>query len=518
MTRKYPLLVFTIIFLIGLTSAIYCGDGSINQQIEQCDGSDLGGQTCQSLGLGNGILSCYSDGTQRTPGLCILDTINCFDTCGDGTTDPWEDCDFNDPFWSSPPIYGLPLYPICTPECTVEEIPGEYCGDGIPNGPEQCDGTPDCGENCQIEELEKPIIIPDIDPDEPFCYEDLEVCAEITTTTPLIYITMSCNSGNTQINKTMTLQSGNTYCAGLSNSTIGAINGIEVECSITAENQAGSTTETIGTEYDCPDCGNGIIERTETCDNSNLNGILCNAGYDSFCSYCTDSCEEETIQGPYCGDSYCQPEIEDWQNCNQDCEKPAICGDNILDANEQCDLGILLNTDIPCNPLYDQSCLYCSLTCQNETEEGEFCGDQICNSEFENWTSCNEDCEKPQICGDGFVDINEECDGGENCLSDCTLKEEDERSYSSHSSITKYYDDCTSIWECSQWGECDTDVKHRECIDINHCQYGYNEPMETIGCEVIKESQIEKSNTPWLFIILAILAFILVLLFIFSKK
>lgn len=474
MTRKHLLLAFTIILLISLTSAIEtCGNEIINYP-EQCDNFNLNGATCQSLGFDSGILSCYPDG--RDYASCTFDITGCLDTCGN------EVIDINE---------------------------GEQCDDG---NNQSNDG---CSETCQIE---YPIIIPDIDPDEPFCYESLEICAEVTSTTPLNYIKISCNSGSTQINKTMIPHSGNTYCAGLSNTTLGTINGTTVQCTITAENQAGQATETISTTYNCPDCGNNITERTETCDNGNLNGILCNAGYESFCEYCTDECIFEQIEGPSCGDEICQTEYEeDWQNCNQDCEKPAICGDTILDTNEQCDLGTPFNTDT-CNPLYDQSCSYCSLTCQNETEQGPFCGDTICNSEFENWTTCNQDCEKPQICGDGFVDLNEQCDGGTNCQSDCTLKEEEKRTYKTSSSITKYYDDCQPIWECSSWGECDTDVKHRNCIDTNHCLYPYNQPLETTGCEIIKESKIEKQNNPWLFMLLAILAFILVVLIIFYKK
>lgn len=47
----------------------YCGDGSVNQTSEECDGSDLNGQTCSSLGLPDGALSCYSD--------CTFDSSDC---------------------------------------------------------------------------------------------------------------------------------------------------------------------------------------------------------------------------------------------------------------------------------------------------------------------------------------------------------------------------------------------------------------------------------------------------------
>lgn len=47
-----------------------CGDGII-QSDEECDGDNLGGETCSSLGFSNGVLSCRSDCTLDT-GLCSL--------------------------------------------------------------------------------------------------------------------------------------------------------------------------------------------------------------------------------------------------------------------------------------------------------------------------------------------------------------------------------------------------------------------------------------------------------------
>ncbi len=46
-----------------------CGDGSLNAVGEQCDGGDLGGESCTSIGFGGGTLAC--DGT------CAFDTSGC---------------------------------------------------------------------------------------------------------------------------------------------------------------------------------------------------------------------------------------------------------------------------------------------------------------------------------------------------------------------------------------------------------------------------------------------------------
>ena len=46
-----------------------CGDGAINVAGEQCDGADLGGASCQSLGFSGGVLRCKSG--------CGLDVSAC---------------------------------------------------------------------------------------------------------------------------------------------------------------------------------------------------------------------------------------------------------------------------------------------------------------------------------------------------------------------------------------------------------------------------------------------------------
>lgn len=51
-----------------------CGDGAISPG-EQCDGADLQGFTCMSLGLNGGTLAC-------DPVMCTFDTSMCMSTSG----------------------------------------------------------------------------------------------------------------------------------------------------------------------------------------------------------------------------------------------------------------------------------------------------------------------------------------------------------------------------------------------------------------------------------------------------
>ena len=53
-----------------------CGDGAINVAGEQCDGGDLGGESCASLGFVGGTLGCFTGGCGCGKG-CSYDTRAC---------------------------------------------------------------------------------------------------------------------------------------------------------------------------------------------------------------------------------------------------------------------------------------------------------------------------------------------------------------------------------------------------------------------------------------------------------
>ena len=64
----------------------FCGDAMIVGG-EQCDGSNLAGQSCISRGFTGGSLSCH-------PTLCSFVTTACTTvSCGNGTVNPGEECD-----------------------------------------------------------------------------------------------------------------------------------------------------------------------------------------------------------------------------------------------------------------------------------------------------------------------------------------------------------------------------------------------------------------------------------------
>ncbi|MBI5509768.1 MAG: hypothetical protein HY903_13520 [Deltaproteobacteria bacterium] len=122
-----------------------CGDG-VRGGTEQCDGADLGGLTCTDLGQ-SGTLSCSTGCTFQgcTGG-----------TCGNGSleTASGEQCDPG-----VPPEPATDVFPAekdtcakvltvaaagslaCTSGCAIDTSGCTFCGDGVGNGSEACDGN-----------------------------------------------------------------------------------------------------------------------------------------------------------------------------------------------------------------------------------------------------------------------------------------------------------------------------------------------------------------------------------------
>jgi cysteine-rich repeat protein len=117
-------------------------------------------------------------------------------------------------------------------------------------------------------------------------------------------------------------------------------------------------------------------------------------------------------------------------------EPEPYCGDNIINNNEQCDNGE--SNDIQCIPDYDESCTYCSDTCEEITISGGYCGDNILQEPEEQcdgilsvgeYQECSDTCELINIpyCGDGHLDLGEECDddnniNGDGCDENCIIE------------------------------------------------------------------------------------------------
>jgi formylglycine-generating enzyme required for sulfatase activity len=132
----------------GCESAGFCGDGLI-QEPEVCEDVDLGQETCQSLGYYSGTLGCKED--------CQFDLGDCSGRCGDGVVDEQhqEVCDglnYNEVTCESLGFHGGDL--VCSDDCrSMDEAGCEEegrCGDDVVQPQyEDCDGTNTNGQTCQ---------------------------------------------------------------------------------------------------------------------------------------------------------------------------------------------------------------------------------------------------------------------------------------------------------------------------------------------------------------------------------
>lgn len=130
----------------GVPNAGICGNEQAEPD-EDCDTDDLRGATCESLGFGQGTLTCHP--------LCRWDTSEC-GFCGDGFLNPnFEDCDTTTfPDGLSCTDYGFLRGELsCDETCSIDESTctdeaPAVCGDGIISRGEFCDGdnfgTVDC--------------------------------------------------------------------------------------------------------------------------------------------------------------------------------------------------------------------------------------------------------------------------------------------------------------------------------------------------------------------------------------
>ena len=149
------------------------------------------------------------------------------------------------------------------------------------------------------------------------------------------------------------------------------------------DGSSGGTTMGITTGPN-PECGNGVVEGSEECDDGNQTP--------------GDGCEPGCVNTPVCGNGVVEMgevcddgNVMDGDECSADCQTakpPQVCGNGMVEDPEVCDDG-------------------------NQTP-----GD-----------GCENDCTlTPPMCGNGVVEMGEQCDdgnmvnGGPNdfCKNDCT--------------------------------------------------------------------------------------------------
>ncbi|MEI7579394.1 MAG: LamG-like jellyroll fold domain-containing protein [bacterium] len=278
-------------------ATVSCGDNNASG-MEQCDGTDLKGASCNSLGYDTGTLSCTNS--------CTYTGCSNYQ-CGNGILEPGnsEQCD------------GLDLgiltcnnfdnfdggFLSCNNSCQVETTncsKSPVCGNNLLESGEQCDGNVIvggfCNDACQIE-----------------LYPTVTV-----TPTPV----------NTQA-------PGETPIVTINPEVTGTIS--PVVSSITPTQ--GLILTPVPTQP--LSCGNGIIDSGEQCDGIEMDQYTCQSlGFDTGTLTCNEQCNLDTTlcsSGPKCGNGIIEPgEQCDGSNDGKSCKDFTGFESGKLSCNNQC--------------------------------------------------------------------------------------------------------------------------------------------------------------------------------------
>ncbi len=387
-----------------------CGNG-LAEPGEDCDGSDLRGESCESLGFGflGGTLACLPD--------CRFDVSDCTvegggepPVCGDGVATGYEACDGTDLRGQTcADLVGFKAGELgCNEDCTLDTSRCEptVCGDGVADTDEQCDGTDLRGETCESVNLNFSGGTLACGPD---CRYDYSGCRRAAV----------CGNGKAEGGEECDgddLRELQCFMLGFEHGALAC----KPDCTLDWSGCLGDKCEIQGLYGDgrCDACEEYGGHRDPDCDACSLADGRCSppdyvdpllrvstcqlvtGTRDPDCGTCGDGvrspaevCDGTDVGGWTCRDfGYAVGQVR----CTQDCELDVsgcegFCGDNHRDPGEACDGFDLEVTD--CEDLeLGTGLVHCSDDCRLVVRG--------CSE----WT-------RHSVCGDGIPNFPEVCDG-----------------------------------------------------------------------------------------------------------
>ena len=346
-----------------------CGDGFVSGT-EQCDGLDLDGrQDCRDIGYyGEGVLGCKAD--------CTFDQDGCSNLgkCGDGIINNTEQCDAADlgnNTCTTAGGYYMPDGLACNDACRFDFTACQgFCGDGVLDMGEECDRGASgpaqfatSSDNCQDLGYYRDVPIT-------VCNNNCRVAR-----TECIANAGYCGDGVADAE-------GDEECDTTDLGLVEASGDTAIDCR-DLEAQAGRRyyQGALACRSNCTRdtsacqgfCGDGIKTGAEVCDRLDLGTAACgayggNLGCNSSCTAFTGAC-----LGFY--------------------------GDSIVNGNERCDTSN-----------------FAGLSCTNFGYNVSGSGELACAS----GVIVSDGCTTNGYCGDGIVQLGEQCDGADTAGNDCS--------------------------------------------------------------------------------------------------
>ncbi len=268
-------------------SAAFCGDGVIASG-EACDcgstvlaanGRNVSGSSCRAV---NGSYLVHEANT------CAWDCSGAGPHCGDGILQASEQCDGNIDTWSG----GLCANgDTCSSDLDCSD--GSSCTNACPTSRVCVAGDPsDIGFACNA----------DVD-----CDSIIDINGSLQNAGDGL-----CSTESIQMTRTRTCDvpfSGNAckwqqdWPSIQCRATVQCGNGI-LEEGEQCDDGNQDNTDACTNRCEANVCGDGFIySGVEQCDAGSQNGVSCQAGYGSTCTYCSGTCGFVTASGDFCGDN-----------------------------------------------------------------------------------------------------------------------------------------------------------------------------------------------------------------------